>query len=585
MYGKNSIVYPGGLYFLIVDLIKNLGDKAILIWAIFTVIFASILIFLAFDKSRNLLVKCFPKIRSIISSDIFFTIIIFLGTLFIRAPNLIQPELNPDESIWIVNAATLIKDPRFWLSVDGSTSGPLNIFPLILINLLGGTLNYVSIRLFGLFFCMIPAIIFLYFTLKNFFRLQTSRLLIVPCVLSITLFNNSDLIAFNSEQIPMVLISFAMYLILSQVSKNEYKRSKILLIGLILGSAFYAKLQSLGIILGLITFLIIDLKKNTQLTKKFHDFITYLFIGLSIPTILVLIYSFLFGLYHDFFQSYIINNFFYVSRSRYNLINIIKSTYNYANLIPDIKYFITLSFFIYFLNIFLLFNLSKKLNYAYRRLLLFSITFYLSVVVTVVIPLTFFAHYQNLMIVPSFLLISVFFGIILEYKILRLKKIIYLFILTLLIFISFIGSMSRQRDGIKRILSLDNIIHISPVSNFVSKFAKPNDKLVIWGWATFYHVEAGLIQGTRDVVPFYQITNSSQQNHYVERYLSDMKLNEPTFFIQAITKNSFAFNNPNAQDIENYPLISQYIYENYKLINTIEGNQIFIRNDRINQIK
>ena len=46
-----------------------------------------------------------------------------------RWPFLLQAsEYNPDESQLLAGALTLTRDPVFWRSVDGTTSGPLNFY-------------------------------------------------------------------------------------------------------------------------------------------------------------------------------------------------------------------------------------------------------------------------------------------------------------------------------------------------------------------------------------------------------------------------------------------------------------------------
>src|SRR4051812_48242905 len=44
---------------------------------------------------------------------------------------------NPDESQFVAGAITLTKDPVFWRSVDGTTSGPLNFYVLLPLHWLG----------------------------------------------------------------------------------------------------------------------------------------------------------------------------------------------------------------------------------------------------------------------------------------------------------------------------------------------------------------------------------------------------------------------------------------------------------------
>jgi len=86
-------------------------------------------------------------------------------------------EQNIDESLWIVGTATFLHSPHLWTSFDTTTSGPLVMLPLILIKLAGFDLNYASARLAGILFCIIPGIIFSYYTFRIILDEKISRIL------------------------------------------------------------------------------------------------------------------------------------------------------------------------------------------------------------------------------------------------------------------------------------------------------------------------------------------------------------------------------------------------------------------------
>ena len=59
-------------------------------------------------------------------------LVLLIPVLAWRWPFLLSAtEYNPDESQIIAGVITLTKDPVFWRSVDGTSSGPLNFYALL----------------------------------------------------------------------------------------------------------------------------------------------------------------------------------------------------------------------------------------------------------------------------------------------------------------------------------------------------------------------------------------------------------------------------------------------------------------------
>ncbi len=82
-----------------------------------------------------------------------------------RYPILLAPELNPDEGQFIASAHKLFYDGNFFRSVDCGTSGPLNIYPLMLPAIFGFSPDYASSRVLGLILVFF-SIYLLYRTLR-----------------------------------------------------------------------------------------------------------------------------------------------------------------------------------------------------------------------------------------------------------------------------------------------------------------------------------------------------------------------------------------------------------------------------------
>jgi hypothetical protein len=146
-----------------------------------------------------------------IYSDQAFITLICIGIVILRSPNLILFELNVDESEWISGAAAYWNGSIMWKELSGTTSGPLVFVPLGVMIPFGG-LNYASIRLFGLLFCIIPSIYLLWRTILLVYGAVSARLTIIPVFIFFACTQYFDFVAYNSEHIPMMLVSLALYL-------------------------------------------------------------------------------------------------------------------------------------------------------------------------------------------------------------------------------------------------------------------------------------------------------------------------------------------------------------------------------------
>lgn len=137
---------------------------------------------------------------------------LLVGLFILRLPALGLDEQNVDEGQWIASAATLVADPRFYVSVDGTTSGPLNVYPLTLIYYAGVSLDYATLRLAGLLLVVLPVTALLWATFRLVFGPATARLALLPVSTGLAFSNHPDTISFNSEHFPCLLVALALYL-------------------------------------------------------------------------------------------------------------------------------------------------------------------------------------------------------------------------------------------------------------------------------------------------------------------------------------------------------------------------------------
>ena len=98
-------------------------------WVYYTsiaVLFYCLMLLSVYASARSVERPLKPGIfERILLSDITFCVLIIAFVLMARVPLAITGLQNPDEPIWVIEAKTLLHDPRIFVSVDPSTGGPL----------------------------------------------------------------------------------------------------------------------------------------------------------------------------------------------------------------------------------------------------------------------------------------------------------------------------------------------------------------------------------------------------------------------------------------------------------------------------
>jgi hypothetical protein len=191
--------------------------------------------------------RCTPRpagrlMRGIASRKLFFAAIA-LAILFCRFPLLLGGLYNMDEAEFTAAAEKLLVDPLYFRAVDNNTSGPLNIYPLLLPAAAGFSLDYTSSRLVGL-----AAIFFaLYFLFRGFRLLaseETARLAVLFAFGFFATAGYPDFTHYSSEHISLLLQALALFAAM-RVLKDPSRCSLALAsLGALVSAGFFAKMQS-----------------------------------------------------------------------------------------------------------------------------------------------------------------------------------------------------------------------------------------------------------------------------------------------------------------------------------------------------
>ncbi len=577
-------------------LLNNLIDVDNLqnIYKLFLLFFCLLFTFLAFSPLlANRLHKI--KIPRFILSDIFFVISIIAFVAAARWPGLLPPELNPDESQMIAGAIKLCKDPVFWRSVDGTTSGPLNYYPLVLFSLLGIKIEYAAVRIVGLILIMI-SLTCSYYALRQLYDSIIVRLAFMPLVASVAFMIRSDYVHYSSEHVSIAILSVSL-LIFCKLYSRGLKNNKILilLLGFSLGLVPFAKPQAVPIAFA-ISLAFLHFLYTSKRDKFISNFLLFTLAAILF-TSFITIYVFVFSIQDVFWISYIEQNIYWATiKGNYfeKMLNLFKMLINSKDL--SILFIVTIISLIGFAALLInkYYSTSMKRNKLKLDIFFYYGLFFLvSAIYSVMQPGNAFRHYLLLLVMPSGFLVGVIAGEFYKYLKSRESPIninrfaaAFLILITMICLIQIFDSMFRTNKYIKsRKLYIDNYIH--PVSREILKYASPGQSIVVWGWKPRLYVETGTIASTRDFTCQWQIDSRHKNNSlYINRFINDLFKSSPILFIDAAGPDTFVhffvskYQNGRVSSLKDHPKIYDLVSNCYRVVSEIDGIKIYINNNQ-----
>lgn len=575
----------------VADLLIWMGPWGNKLWKLTGFIFMSALAFIAIKNYFLMQQEAANSFAASVkkqSTDKLFYITLVVTILLLRLPGISRLETNPDEGGLIAGALTLLVDPRFWISVDNTTLGPLSTFSLTVIPVFGGTINFGTIKLLAIIICIL-SVLLLYMSFVNLYGKIISKIIILPVAACVATFTYWDYISFNGEHVPVLLISLGVYL-LSRVLIDQEQKCSAFLLGIILGLVPYAKVQAapIALVFGVAVFTLLIIEKD----KRYFT----LMAGALIPTILIFGYLFASGAFPDFWQSYILNNLKYASEGFFSqtknitFLQKVSSIPEYLTAIPDTRIFFITQLFVALLGLAFIFRKWRSVSTLDKKLTVISVSVLMTALYCVILPGNNWTHYLLLLIVPVVLFFGVVVGtcnkiyaITISANSMRNSLIAGSFIVATAIVPAIYVLMQHNIAFREAKMNSEDGKDISESSKKILEYAKPGDRMAVWGFFLKNYVETGLIQGTREAHTERQLDKSTQQKYYVDRWLADIKKNKPPVFVQSLDSRWTQYR------IDNFPAVKDYIDKNYQLVSTSNviynfhnwTHEIYISNDRL----
>lgn len=532
----------------------------------------------------------------IFNSEYTYIATVFAFLLLARWPGFLKGHLNVDEQQFIAGAMKLLQDPIFWRSVDGTTSGPLNIYILTVPAFFGFNLDAATSRCVGLILVFI-AVLGLYYSLRYLYSKAIARLSLIPVITTFALMREPDYIHYSSEHLSIAILSVALFIVCYSYSQGFIFKN-IFVLGFLLGLTPFAKLQGtpISIITAIFFIHIFWIKKQNYkyFLKGFYIFI----LSFILPTLLVIIITFLFSIFDDFWKSYILQSVLYANNAS-EMFTGNQPSFLKALLIifpqwwldtRDTKALFVLTSISLLGLLFLRFKYNKNLSLTrmmssdtavlacYSLLILFASIF------AVVKPGTFFEHYLLFLIIPCGFFSGVITGEI--EKAIRVtptsrktKTIVTTVLIALAICSSsplvFTGVQSKYFTWNQK--KYHNYYDLTPLTQTILKHGSPGEYMAVWGWVPELYVDTGLVQATRDGNCFWQISPNTLQPYYIRRFVNDLANSKAKLFVDAVSPKMFAFHDRKTQGYESFPEVKKFVQENYTLIDEITGVRIYSR--------
>jgi hypothetical protein len=502
-------------------------------------------------------------------------------TFFFRMPSaFLRHELNPDESLMLIQGVKFLIDPVPWRSVDGFSSGPLNSWGISALLALGIKPGYVFLHLLAS--SLVAALVGLtWLTLARLAPRSHAAIGVTPMILFMGFASDDNFLHYSSELIPVLLFALAIhFLVEEELGTSRYPSLAVFASGLAIGCSVWAKSQAFPIA-GALTLLI-----TASLIRKRENWIRHcaaLTAGILLPAAAILIVVGTAGVTDDFWNSYLRGNLAYAGTGG------LAATVGHV--LPALTQREIFAFSV--LLIFALALCASRLSLSRNQVWLAGLfaAYFSACLFAVCRPVATFPHYMTLLVHPMTLL-----GVLLtsgsivnpvrvvtasriaEQQLVSRARFPILGIVALILFVPQITRYIRYTGNV-----FDR--HMPPATDANYKIASAisdllrterSRKVSIWGWMPGAYVLSRSVPATRDAICGMVITRGPMQSYYRQRFLHDLRQNMPDLFVDSVVKGAFLwhpnFDRPSPNDwteqdgYESDPALKTLIDANYVLV-------------------
>ena len=581
-----------------------------------------------------------PHPQSVIQKILSSKLTLFAGigvSLFVcRFPFLLANQINPDETFFIAAAEKLFRDPVFFRAVDFVTSGPFNVYPLMLPAALGISPDYVSTRLIALAI-IFASIYIIYRTLALVTDDPSARIAILPAAGAFAVLKYGDFLHYSSEHVSFLLLALGFYVCVKTFLRPQSHAWKVAALGLLTAVAFLAKMQAVPILGCIGAVAIAYIHCSGHATRWWRP--SFLFaLGLAPLLLLNAIVCIWVGVWHDFWMEYIIGNYYYVE-AHGPLILEAQRFVDHALSIVEIRMLVTgllavLAAYVYqrargkaadqtlFLETaavggvtalaasWILHDAGGALvSYAVlMAMLLLAGSFillirqndpspvrwlgFLSAAVVAIsaavtyVPHRTYGHYLLLLIFPISIAMAWTVvkaaevtgsgrdGDILQRRHASAPFLLVFGVLTLAGQLFELGSQDFIAFS-----ALPPTVH-APESETIEALTPPGGQITVWGWDARPYVGSGRVSALKDLFAAQLfLTSGKVREYYRAGYLNGLRGHRPELFIDAIDTSHGGYANRKAYGLELTPEINSFVQSSYVRVLDAFSQRYYVRRD------
>ena len=494
-------------------------------------------------------------------------------------------EINPDESQMITQAFTLYHDPVYFRSVDGTTGGPLDSYFLILPGLIGLPFDYITAHFTA--FCLVSAYLWLLFVVAGrWFGRGIAPLVLLPFVFMLGLTQNGDFLHYNSELVALLLLGLSYYLYATLLTQQKPSVVRIGLIGLLLGMVPFGKLQAIPLAAVVGLFVLLDVLTRAELTPIAKvSRVAWLGAGSIAFPLLVVLLTTATGVYDDFVTFYLKGNFQYGGDT--NQLESLLQLPTFLQRGSEFDWLVKLVFGIWLVGFILSMRRGVRTNQGAWRISGFIGALFVATVFAITRTGSGYVHYLFFIIGP------LFFSLAYGWQQLSLSESAskWIGVAATAVFLGLFGVQAiqqyRQQIPLNRYPSDGQsgwTVQQSPVSRAVRQYAKPGEKLAVWGWRCDYYVQANMQQGVAENHTIRSAFAHPMQAVYKQRYVADFIRSTPPVFVDAVGSQNLWMNDRKTQGHELIKPLGQFVATHYKYMGLVNDTRIYVRNDRVNGV-
>ncbi len=483
-------------------------------------------------------------------------------------------EFNADEGLLLAGAHTLTGDPVFWRSVNGGTAGPLDFFALWPAGWLCGWDSYLPARITA-DALLVVAFVLAHQCMALALGRPAARVasLATACFTALTF--APDFLHYSTELVPVALLAGTAYAATRRWVLGGGAAWNVLG-GLLLGAVPLAKLQPvpLALVAG-VGWLVAELRGGGADRSRR---VACLLLGAIAPALLGAIILTLTGEWKSFFTSYLQYNFAYAAAGSLPF-----GQFAAESLASSITWDSLLHLWLpgWLLWVVLMVRVRPVANPTVRIFLGWALVACLLALFSILSPRRSFLHYWQLFVVPPGLLLGALIACLLDSSPPRWRRVERWLVAACAL-------------GLVETLWLHRMAHPGPfMGNLVyfhqnprtklgqrlATYARPGDRLAVWGWTNHLYIETGLRQATRDAQVGPLLEPGVLQGQFRARYLADLTRSQPALFIDTIGLASLNLQAPEFRHDQNFPALAELIRTGYDLVEEAENARIYRRKD------